>query len=106
MIIDLIFLFFKFTYGLKKKIQITAGYLTVFSPPPNRFDYLQYIYREWERVQRNQKSYMETHHHHLFFYLVALAYIFACIEGLNRSDFPAGFVFGAGSSAYQVCMQQ
>ena len=39
MIIDLIFLFFKFTYGLKKKIQITAGYLTVFSPPPNRFDY-------------------------------------------------------------------
>ncbi|XP_065633451.1 beta-glucosidase 17 isoform X3 [Quercus suber] len=44
---------------------------------------------------------MEIHHHHLLFYLVALAYFFACIEGLNRSDFPVGFVFGAGSSAYQ-----
>ena len=64
------------------------------------------IYRDLERVQCNQKSNMEIHHHHLLFYLVALAYFFACIEGLNRSDFPAGFVFGAGSSAYQVCMQQ
>jgi hypothetical protein len=41
-------------------------------------------------------------HRRLFFYLLALAYFFASIEGLNRSDFPAGFVFGAGSSAYQV----
>ncbi|GMY22300.1 beta-glucosidase 17-like isoform X1 [Fagus crenata] len=40
-------------------------------------------------------------HRRLFFYLLALAYFFASIEGLNRGDFPAGFVFGAGSSAYQ-----
>ncbi|XP_050284263.1 beta-glucosidase 17-like isoform X2 [Quercus robur] len=39
--------------------------------------------------------------HQLFFYLVALSYFFASIEGLSRSDFPDGFVFGAGSSAYQ-----
>ncbi|KAB1224901.1 Beta-glucosidase 17 [Morella rubra] len=37
----------------------------------------------------------------LFFYLLVVAYFFACTEGLNRTDFPAGFVFGAGSSAYQ-----
>ncbi|XP_059455129.1 beta-glucosidase 17-like isoform X2 [Corylus avellana] len=39
--------------------------------------------------------------HHLHFYLLVLAYCFACTEGLNRRDFPASFVFGAGSSAYQ-----
>ncbi|KAL4601263.1 hypothetical protein ACB092_11G259100 [Castanea dentata] len=39
--------------------------------------------------------------HQLFFYLVAVSYFFASIEGLSRSDFPDGFVFGAGSSAYQ-----
>ncbi|KAB1224893.1 Beta-glucosidase 17 [Morella rubra] len=40
-------------------------------------------------------------HHILFFYLLVLAYFFACTEGLSRRDYPAGFVFGAGSSAYQ-----
>ncbi|XP_040993617.1 beta-glucosidase 17-like isoform X1 [Juglans microcarpa x Juglans regia] len=38
----------------------------------------------------------------MFFYLlVLLLYCFACTEGLDRRDFPAGFVFGSGSSAYQ-----
>ncbi|XP_059438334.1 beta-glucosidase 17-like isoform X2 [Corylus avellana] len=39
--------------------------------------------------------------HPLLFYLLALASSLACTESLSRTDFPAGFVFGAGSSAYQ-----
>jgi hypothetical protein len=43
--------------------------------------------------------------------LLALASLYACTEGakpshysipFNRSSFPAGFIFGAGSAAYQV----
>ena len=50
---------------------------------------------------------MEIHHHHhhhpLLLYLLALlACSLACTENINRTDFPAGFMFGAGSSAYQV----
>ncbi|GAV78258.1 Glyco_hydro_1 domain-containing protein [Cephalotus follicularis] len=37
----------------------------------------------------------------LLLYLIAATYNFRCIEGLNRSSFPAGFRFGVGSSAYQ-----
>ncbi|KAB1224903.1 Beta-glucosidase 29 [Morella rubra] len=44
---------------------------------------------------------MEIHHNLMFFYLLVLAYFFACTEGLSRRDYPAGFIFGAGSSAYQ-----
>ncbi|KAG7947428.1 hypothetical protein I3843_14G093200 [Carya illinoinensis] len=46
---------------------------------------------------------LALHKNGLFFFylLVLLLYCFAYTEGLDRRDFPAGFVFGAGSSAYQ-----
>ncbi|XP_062145474.1 beta-glucosidase 17-like [Alnus glutinosa] len=46
---------------------------------------------------------MEIHHHQhpLLLYLLALACSLACTESLNRTDFPAGFMFGVASSAYQ-----
>ncbi|KAM4082571.1 hypothetical protein ACJW30_11G185300 [Castanea mollissima] len=51
-----------------------------------------------------RKSNMEVihHHHHLFLYvLLFVVYLFSCTESLSRSDFPAGFIFGGASSAYQ-----
>ncbi|XP_075647170.1 beta-glucosidase 17-like isoform X5 [Castanea sativa] len=51
-----------------------------------------------------RKSSMEVihHHHHLFLYvLLFVVYFFSCTESLSRSDFPAGFIFGGASSAYQ-----
>ncbi|XP_030966892.1 beta-glucosidase 17-like isoform X3 [Quercus lobata] len=51
-----------------------------------------------------RKSVMEVihHHHHLFLYvLLFVVYFFACTESLSRRDFPAGFIFGGASSAYQ-----
>ncbi|XP_020538960.1 beta-glucosidase 17 isoform X2 [Jatropha curcas] len=37
----------------------------------------------------------------LLLQLVFVGYVLVRIEGLNRSSFPTGFIFGAGSSAYQ-----
>jgi beta-glucosidase len=37
-------------------------------------------------------------------FLLAGVLAAAPAASITRSDFPAGFVFGAGSSAYQVCM--
>ncbi|KAM3686294.1 hypothetical protein ACJW31_11G187800 [Castanea mollissima] len=51
-----------------------------------------------------RKSNMEVihYHHHLFLYvLLFVVYFFSCTESLSRSDFPAGFIFGGASSAYQ-----
>ncbi|XP_050284253.1 beta-glucosidase 17-like isoform X10 [Quercus robur] len=51
-----------------------------------------------------RKSDMEVihHHHHLFLYvLLFVVYFFSCTESLSRRDFPAGFIFGGASSAYQ-----
>lgn len=39
----------------------------------------------------------------LWYLLLALASFFGCTLGLNRTDFPDDFIFGAASSAYQVC---
>ncbi|KAM3686296.1 hypothetical protein ACJW31_11G187900 [Castanea mollissima] len=45
---------------------------------------------------------MEILHHHLLLYLLlVLVYFFSCTENLSRRDFPAGFIFGGASSAYQ-----
>ncbi|KAK4591731.1 hypothetical protein RGQ29_016248 [Quercus rubra] len=42
------------------------------------------------------------HHHHLLLYvLLVVVYFFSCTESLSRRDFPAGFIFGGASSAYQ-----
>ncbi|KAF3958393.1 hypothetical protein CMV_016706 [Castanea mollissima] len=50
-----------------------------------------------------RKSGMEIqNHHHLFWYvLLVVAYFFSFTESISRRDFPAGFIFGGGSSAYQ-----
>uniref|UniRef100_A0A7N2LAP7 Beta-glucosidase n=1 Tax=Quercus lobata TaxID=97700 RepID=A0A7N2LAP7_QUELO len=51
-----------------------------------------------------RKSGMEIHchHHRLFWYvLLVVAYFFSFTESISRRDFPAGFIFGGASSAYQ-----
>ncbi|XP_030963169.1 beta-glucosidase 17-like isoform X3 [Quercus lobata] len=51
-----------------------------------------------------RKSGMEIHYHHhrLFWYvLLVVTYFFSFTESLSRRDFPAGFIFGGASSAYQ-----
>ena len=45
---------------------------------------------------------MRIHHHLLLYVLLFVSYYFSCTESLSRTDFPAGFIFGGGSSAYQV----
>jgi hypothetical protein len=49
---------------------------------------------------------MEIHHHPLLLFLLALmatCSLAACTDqSLNRTDFPASFIFGPRSSAYQV----
>jgi hypothetical protein len=37
----------------------------------------------------------------LFFFLIFLL-LFSSVTGLRRSDFPLSFLFGAGTSSYQV----
>ena len=52
-----------------------------------------------------RKSGMEILQHHLFWYvLLVMAYFFSFTESISRRDFPAGFIFGGASSAYQVYM--
>uniref|UniRef100_A0A2P2LXW7 Hydroxyisourate hydrolase isoform X2 n=1 Tax=Rhizophora mucronata TaxID=61149 RepID=A0A2P2LXW7_RHIMU len=34
--------------------------------------------------------------------LLCLAVAVTCADNYRRSDFPSGFIFGAGTSAYQV----
>ena len=46
---------------------------------------------------------LHHHRHHLFWYvLLVVAYFFSFTESISRRDFPAGFIFGGASSAYQV----
>ncbi|KAB1224890.1 Beta-glucosidase 17 [Morella rubra] len=51
--------------------------------------------------QQNSRLDMEIRHPALLFYLFAMACFLACAESLNRTDFPAGFMFGSASSSYQ-----
>ncbi|XP_075644782.1 beta-glucosidase 17-like isoform X2 [Castanea sativa] len=45
---------------------------------------------------------LHYHLHHLFWYvLLVVAYFFSFTESISRRDFPAGFIFGGASSAYQ-----
>ncbi|GMY22309.1 beta-glucosidase 17-like isoform X8 [Fagus crenata] len=44
---------------------------------------------------------MRIHHHLLLYVLLFVSYYFSCTESLSRTDFPAGFIFGGASSAYQ-----
>jgi hypothetical protein len=38
----------------------------------------------------------------LFFLLLLFPLLYSSVTGLNRSDFPPSFLFGAGTSSYQV----
>ncbi|XP_030967131.1 beta-glucosidase 17-like isoform X3 [Quercus lobata] len=45
---------------------------------------------------------LHHHRHNLFWYLLlVVAYFFSFTESISRRDFPAGFIFGGASSAYQ-----
>ena len=38
----------------------------------------------------------------LFFFVLLFPLLYSSVTGLRRSDFPPSFLFGAGTSAYQV----
>ncbi|XP_077212166.1 beta-glucosidase 31-like [Tasmannia lanceolata] len=65
------------------------------------------IERERERERERQSSskveaYVVRLGRHLLLFVVSVAVNYGNVIGISRHDFPPGFIFGAGSSAYQV----
>jgi hypothetical protein len=83
------------TTVFQRLLSVPIHYVVHHPSIPNHLTTLLYI-GNWRKLD------MRIHHHLLLYVLLFVSYYFSCTESLSRTDFPAGFIFGGASSAYQV----